>query len=525
MKISLNVFVFFFLFSGIAQAATDTASLLPLHLSSFWVLKERTGSGPNTRIYDPITRLTRTPVGGPSVVFYKVDDSTNFVPYWGNDASGFMDYGLTTDFTEDGFTSTDPDDIYYNRGLRLLPPMIDVGQTYVDTVTGMWYPDPFTATSTSTVVARETITGYNGAVLKNVYHVRSTVTLIFDLFEDVNIVTEHWYLPNFGFVRVMSEDGDVADISSGEAYFASGNIRSEMLALPSTGSTIYREFLDENYYGNNTGRLSRQQFLDGGYLTIQHYSGTDLGRRFETYDASGILQIVTEKYLSGNRRFVQTTTADASGYIQYDHLDENWSQNVGRVTKKIRPDLSYVQYTEYWTGTQTPKVEKQYSSTATLIYTQTNYSNGNPESKVYADGRVEEFYEDRAGVAVLIGDVNRDKKVDTADLAALLHYYGTSQNATSVMGDVNYDGKVSLKDVLMLRDHLGDQVPAPAPVAAAMVAEVVENADAPGVGGRRQPVNEELDSLLVMRQRLLKLQRSNQTPILAARRPHAKGRL
>lgn len=62
---------------------------------------------------------------------------------------------------------------------------------------------------------------------------------------------------------------------------------------------------------------------------------------------------------------------------------------------------------------------------------------------------------------VLTGDLDRDGKVDFADLVTLARHYGQT-NTTYSQGDVNYDGVVDFKDLAILARHYANTLPADA---------------------------------------------------------------
>ena len=65
----------------------------------------------------------------------------------------------------------------------------------------------------------------------------------------------------------------------------------------------------------------------------------------------------------------------------------------------------------------------------------------------------------------LLGDANRDGKVDFSDLLVMAQHYGLPGGATRGDGDFNGDGKVDFNDLLILAQHYGATDTAPAPAA------------------------------------------------------------
>jgi len=62
----------------------------------------------------------------------------------------------------------------------------------------------------------------------------------------------------------------------------------------------------------------------------------------------------------------------------------------------------------------------------------------------------------------LLGDANRDGKVDFSDLLVLAQHYGTPTGASRSDGDFNGDGTVNFGDLLLLAQHYGSTDAAPA---------------------------------------------------------------
>ena len=67
---------------------------------------------------------------------------------------------------------------------------------------------------------------------------------------------------------------------------------------------------------------------------------------------------------------------------------------------------------------------------------------------------------------VLSGDINRDRRVDSADFVTLAANFGRT-GRTYAQGDLNGDGTVNSPDFVILAANFGKAVPAPAPAAAA----------------------------------------------------------
>lgn len=148
-------------------------------------------------------------------------------------------------------------------------------------------------------------------------------------------------------------------------YYSSSNLKSRTLTSPDENSNIKYEYCDENFYGNNTGRLQKVTKANGSYeVFIDYWDGTDRVKVKETYDAA-TGQIYSYTYYAANLLESKITMPPWYGYnpVEYVHyINENWNgQGYGRIDIKI--DKTGGQYGfkyEYHEGTDIVKAMYRY---------------------------------------------------------------------------------------------------------------------------------------------------------------------
>jgi dockerin type I repeat protein len=84
----------------------------------------------------------------------------------------------------------------------------------------------------------------------------------------------------------------------------------------------------------------------------------------------------------------------------------------------------------------------------------------------------------------LIGDVNRDRRVDGTDFAILAGNFGKT-GMTYAQGDLNGDGRIDGSDFALLAGNFGKTVPAPAGVVVAAAPAPTAAASKPAPAPRR----------------------------------------
>jgi len=199
--------------------------------------------------------------------------------------------------------------------------------------------------------------------------------------------------------RMYEVNGDLIPSSAVLKYYSSGILKS--YSNPDTG--ILNEYFDENFYGNDIGRVSKKVFQDEIAFNYSYHTGTDTvssrqgfigGSLFvtEAYDSNGVLTM--KDFVSGNQQWfyesgnmqkanVISTGGSGQAFVEtvggvtYEYLDEDYyGDGTGRYSKVTYSDGSYDVYEEYHGNTNKPKIIKRYDAGDNLVATFTYHENG-----------------------------------------------------------------------------------------------------------------------------------------------------
>ena len=141
-------------------------------------------------------------------------------------------------------------------------------------------------------------------------------------------------------------------------YRANGRLRSKELASPEPDDTIYYQFINEDFYGDNSGRITQKRLsapnADGELMFYYktYFSGTDQIQwkiSYSTdyvstpdkvaayeYNTNGDLVTKTLYYANDRIKSKLLSEADEDGAIFYHYFDEDWNgQGYGRLHKKV----------------------------------------------------------------------------------------------------------------------------------------------------------------------------------------------
>src|SRR3990170_460006 len=322
------------------------------------------------------------------------------------------------------------------------------------------------------------------------------------------------------WVRRYNGPGDSSDYASAITVDGSGNV---YVTGYSTGSGTYYDYATIKYYSNGDTAWGRRYngpgngydeayaiAVDGSgcvyvtgwsvgsgtgydYATIKYYSSGDTAwvRRYDgqVYD-DGALAIAVDG--SGNV-YVTGYSTDSGNYYNYATIkyhsneDAAWvrrydgGENGPDYARAIAVDDSGNVYVTGWSwnGTSDDYATIKYYSTGDTAWVRryNGPGNGFDEARAIAvDGSGSVYvtglssgsgtsydYATIKYVQFLRGDVNKDKKVNLADIVYLVSYlfkFGPSPDPL-VSGDANCDGKVTIADIVYLVSYLFKVGPAP----------------------------------------------------------------
>lgn len=136
------------------------------------------------------------------------------------------------------------------------------------------------------------------------------------------------------------------------------------------------------------GGLEAYWSFDGSSDTVfcdasgNGHDGIIYGAQWVKY--TGLVDRVTDYYISGHKKSEWASDADGNGYNHYEYLDEDYNgTGRGRVSKKEKTDGSYESF-EYWDNTEKVKAHKKHDKNGNEIERCEYDSNGRIRKKVFA---------------------------------------------------------------------------------------------------------------------------------------------
>ena len=160
-----------------------------------------------------------------------------------------------------------------------------------------------------------------------------------DFIDNLTSVIYEWY--DTGELKKM-----ILPTGATFEYHKSGNIKS--LRYPSMS---YQEFEDNDFYGDNRGRIIREVKVDGFItLFLDYYDGTDVVGRMEIYDRNNNLLQTRLYYSSGVIQKIETVDGDVKEFDESGTLEVHitpdgftyvYDTATGRIVSTERPDGLY----------------------------------------------------------------------------------------------------------------------------------------------------------------------------------------
>ncbi|MFT7636880.1 MAG: subtilisin family serine protease [Candidatus Omnitrophota bacterium] len=153
-------------------------------------------------------------------------------------------------------------------------------------------------------------------------------------------------------------------------FYDSGNLKT---LLDDSDGTLY-EYLDEDFYNNSTGRVSKKTLTNGNYTLYTYVTNSDTIDTQITYDGDGIEIGTSVKtfYASGS---IKTEYFPTTGIFN-EYLDEDIGNgNRGRVVL-IRYSSGDFHLYAYWGSTTVVKRKYELTQNGNLILYTSYYNNG-----------------------------------------------------------------------------------------------------------------------------------------------------
>ena len=205
-------------------------------------------------------------------------------------------------------------------------------------------------------------------------------------------------------------------------YYPSGNLWIWMLSIPEPDGTFYYEYIDEDFYGDQTGRVKWRYIDDGTKVEYSYFTGTDLPNEISYYDSTWECYEIHTFYISGNMatKWILTPLPDGTNLLEY--LDEDWyGGNLGRVSattlETANPDgeISF-EYT-YHSGTDLIQYKDSYTDESrTQSYARYEYDLAGNLIKIinYVTGETYTYY---------ISGLLESKTLSAPDVYGGLYYH------------------------------------------------------------------------------------------------------